>query len=131
MSLIGYRKISLDAKGRAVMPASFRAVLPQKLLICAAFQEKAALIFTEESFDKYSAEARKHWNEDYFAVWNRVTYASMNILHIDEMGRFLLPKTLAEHVTFEREIHLYGMGIFISLFPKEREIEDNPECVLV
>lgn len=131
MSLIGHRVISLDQKGRAVMPASFRAVLPQDLLICQAFQEDGLVIFTEEAFEQYAERSKELMNNDYYAVWHRITYDTLTKIRIDDRGHFLLPKALTEIISFEKEIYMYGHGQCLALYPEEFKIEDNPECVLV
>ena len=122
--LIGEYEISVDAKGRIMMPAALKRQLPpeahDKLVINRGF-EKCLVLYPITEWDRQSAEVNKlnmyvQANRDFA----RYFFRGATELTLDNVNRFLVPKSLLEYAEVEKEAILFAFLDRIELWSKSK-----------
>ncbi len=125
----------LDTKGRLVLPAKFKASLPEvsthELIIQKGFESNLILYPMLEykkihakisALSEFDPEKRK-FKRNFF---KRITQVDL-----DNSGRILLPKSALAHAEIEKEAILIGMGNQIEIWNPQllgdEQIEDPLE----
>ena len=116
----GEHECKLDAKGRLVLPARLKAVLPEaskKSIIIRKGFEPSLIIYSLHEFqniytrisslNEFSSEQRK---------LKRKLFSSISQVDLDSNGRFLLPKGMIQHCNINKDVILVGMGNVIELW---------------
>ena len=116
----GEHECKLDAKGRLVLPARLKAVLPEasrkSIIIRKGFEPNLIIYSLHEfqniytrisSLNEFSSEQRK---------LKRKLFSSISQVDLDSNGRFLLPKGMIQHCNINKDVILIGMGNVIELW---------------
>ena len=116
----GEHECKLDAKGRLVLPARLKAVLPEaskkSIIIRKGFEPNLIIYSLHEfqniytrisSLNEFSSEQRK---------LKRKLFSSISQVDLDSNGRFLLPKGMIQHCNINKDVILVGMGNVIELW---------------
>ncbi|HZF99773.1 MAG TPA: division/cell wall cluster transcriptional repressor MraZ [Chitinophagales bacterium] len=121
--LIGEFEISVDAKGRIMMPAALKRQLPpeahDKLVINRGF-EKCLVLYpiTEWNHQSDKVNALNMYvkeNRDFA----RYFFRGATELTLDNVNRFLVPKSLLEYADVEKEAVLFAFNDRIELWSKK------------
>ena len=128
----GINFINLDAKGRMVMPARYRAQLPvdlkEQLVVTIDTEDKCLLLYP---FPVWEEIEKKIENLPSF---NQVTRRIQRLLighatelEMDDSGRLLLPPLLREYASLDKNIMLVGQGKKFEIWDKKiwTENRDN------
>jgi MraZ protein len=131
--LIGEYEVSIDAKGRILMPAALKRQLPpeahDKLVINRGF-EKCLVIYPLNEWEQISAEVNKlnayvKDNRDFL----RYFFRGATELTLDNVSRFLLPKFLMEYAQVEKEAVLFAYLNRIELWSTKfyhHQLDEEP-----
>ena len=116
----GEHECKLDAKGRLVIPARLKSVLPEaskkSIIIRKGFEPNLIIYSLHEfqniytrisSLNEFSSEQRK---------LKRKLFSSISQVDLDSNGRFLLPKGMIQHCNINKDVILVGMGNVIELW---------------
>ncbi|GIK68802.1 MAG: division/cell wall cluster transcriptional repressor MraZ [Bacteroidetes bacterium] len=133
-NFIGEFDCKLDPKGRLMMPSGLRKQLEpaaqEKFVINRGF-EKCLVLYPKNEWDGISAEVNKlnqfvRKNREFI----RYFYRGATELLLDNTGRLLLPKRLAEYADINKEIVLFAYSNRIEVWDKktyENLLTDEPD----
>ncbi|MBS9523943.1 division/cell wall cluster transcriptional repressor MraZ [Litoribacter alkaliphilus] len=115
----------LDAKGRLVLPAKFKAALPEvqggELILNL---DKSGCVEIHVANDYQRRIGAKISNLDEFdpkaKALRRVLMARVSEVELDSAGRMLVPKNVLVHAGIDREAVLVGVGRYIEMWSPER-----------
>ena len=115
----GINFVNMDAKGRIIMPARYRAEALDRLVVTIDTQDRCLLLY---SFPFWEEIERKI---DSLPSFNQTTRRIQRLLigHATELdmdgnGRILLPSLLREYAGLEKDIMLIGQGKKFELWDK-------------
>jgi len=132
--LIGEFEISVDAKGRIMMPAALKRQLPpeahDKLVINRGF-EKCLVLYPITEWNRQSDKVNAlnmyvKENRDFA----RYFFRGASELTLDNVNRFLVPKSLLEYAEVEKEAVLFAFNDRIELWSKakyEQQMNEAPQ----
>lgn len=114
---------NMDAKGRVALPAPFRKVLPDKVILVKGLHE-ALFVFTEDEFEEwlsgffgeggFDPTDRRHDQID-----TMVRGGSFET-SIDSAGRVNIPKNLCEATHLEKSVTVIGKGNHLEMWDTDR-----------
>ncbi len=114
----------LDAKGRIVLPAKIKSNLPEasgnELMVRTGFEPCLVvypLVEYKKIFSKISG--LNEFNEEYRKLQRNFFRGNMQV-ELDNMGRFLIPKSMLKYGQLEKDVIVVGMGNRVEIW--------NPEC---
>ena len=127
VDLNGSYRFKTDAKGRVSLPAKFRKVLSEDLVVAQSLTEDYLLVFDGQ--DSFNA-----WVDgifaDKFGGYNSTSKEQLLLrsylkgqafdVTIDSAGRILLPAELRSAVGIEREVVIVGNTGFFEVWSEER-----------
>ncbi|NLG10234.1 MAG: division/cell wall cluster transcriptional repressor MraZ [Coriobacteriaceae bacterium] len=119
----GFDQHTLDAKGRVSMPAKYRKVLPENLVVVRSLDDdyRSLSIFTEEAFE--------NWLESLFA--REGGFDSNDLRHVDKMskftdkaqdvevdkaGRINIPANLRDYASLDKDVVIVGANDHIKIW---------------
>ncbi|OUJ72433.1 MULTISPECIES: division/cell wall cluster transcriptional repressor MraZ [Hymenobacter] len=122
--LSGEYECKLDPKGRLVLPAKVKGSLPQEtgnqLVLVRGF-EPCLVLYPSSSWrvihDKVMA--LDEFNEEY-RQFQRNFFRGMTEVELDNIGRFMLPRTMLRYAGIEKEAIIVGMGNRCEIWDPER-----------
>ena len=130
VDLNGSFRFKTDAKGRVSLPAKFRKVLSEDLVVTCALTGDHLLVFDgqhgfnawvdgifADKFGGYNSTSREHLNLRSALKGNAFDVAA------DSAGRILLPADLREKVGIDREVVIVGNTGFFEVWSEERRSE--------
>ena len=123
---------SLDAKGRVILPARFRAHFDTQAYL-SQYLEKCLALWTPDEFEKQMADMEAAQEQGRQARnFARVWAAGSTEVEIDRQGRFAIPSYLREFAGLETAVLVSGALNRIELWrPDEWEQRVRPsESVL-
>lgn len=110
----------LDAKGRIVLPARFKANLPESggnsIAITRGF-EPCLVVYPLTEWQKLLSKVSgmNEFNEEY-RNFQRNFFRGNTEVELDNNGRFLLPKTMLKYAQLDKDAVLVGMGNRIEIW---------------
>ncbi len=122
--LSGEYECKLDPKGRLVLPAKVKANLPEasgnQLVLVRGF-EPCLVLYPRESWrvihDKVMA--LDEFNEEY-RQFQRNFFRGMTEVELDNIGRFMLPRTMLRYSGIEKEAIIVGLGNRCEIWEPEK-----------
>ncbi len=115
---------TIDSKGRISIPSKFREILIKKYddrLVITNFDRCLVAFPYEEWFNLVEQKVTS------FSLVRKETRAFLRFFYssaidcsIDKHGRLLIPQTLRDYATLQKDIVLVGEGRFMEIFAKER-----------
>ena len=125
--LMGEYAHSVDAKGRVIFPADFRAEVGETFIATKGL-DNCLFLYSNEEWELLSgklkalpmakAEAR---------AFARFFFSSARKMECDKQGRFLVPATLRAYAGLQKEVVLIGVSSRIELWGKEEWLKYNEE----
>ncbi len=119
----GEFECKIDAKYRTVLPARLKACLPENensSIVVTRSQEPCLTIFPTSvwdgifqkviTLDKFSEEAKR---------FQRTFLRGATTIDLDNQGRFIVPKLMANYAQIENEFLMVGIGERIELWKPE------------
>jgi MraZ protein len=130
VDLNGSFRFKTDAKGRVSLPAKFRKVLSEDLVVTCALTGEYLMVFDgQESFnawveqlfidrfDGYKSTSVEHQKLRSYLKGNAFD------VQADSAGRILLPADLRERVGIDREVVIVGNTGFFEVWSEDRRNE--------
>lgn len=114
VDLFGEFRFKVDAKGRLALPAKFRKVLPNELIVSRELQDECLYVFTSDTFNEwveqlfedrfggYNASDRRH------VLMRSKLKSRADEVEIDSSGRIMLKPELRDAAAIEREVVVVG-----------------------
>jgi MraZ protein len=104
----------LDAKGRLVLPAKIKSNLPEssgnEIVIRRGF-EPCLVIYPLVEFKKiYTKIAGLNEFNQQYRLLQRTFFRGNTQVELDNMGRFLIPKTMQKFAQLEKDVIVVGLG---------------------
>lgn len=113
---IGQYQTRIDAKGRAALPAKFRRILGEKIIITAGY-EKSLMIVAYKDWQKVVGQVT---NQGLTIGPSRATdrflLGGAFAAKPDKLGRFLIPKALRDYASIEWDAVFVGVGNRVELW---------------
>ena len=106
--LLGEFEVTLDAKGRFMLPVGFKRQLPeaqaQRFVLSRGF-EACLTLYTEAQWEKVAAVVQRlnDFNPK-SRLFKRVFLNGATFVEPDAAGRLLLPKTMLEHAKLSKDL---------------------------
>lgn len=127
VDLNGTYRFKLDTKGRVSLPAKFRKVLPEDLVVAVSLTGEFLMVFdSQESFnewvdgviiDKYG-EFRRN-NREHMLAKSYLKGSAFDV-QCDSAGRILLPADVRDKVGIKRDVAIVGNTGFFEVWDDER-----------
>lgn len=124
-SFIGDYGCKVDAKGRVMLPSSFKKQLPasaqDKFVIKKDIYEDCLVLFPMDEWERQNELIRASTNP-YNKEHNRFIrgfYKGTAEVELDASNRFLVPRRLLEEAHIDREVILAGQDGKIEIWSKE------------
>jgi MraZ protein len=122
-SLLGEYEVSMDAKGRFLVPAGFRKQLPEggdNSFIISRGLDNIVTLYTPDAWDLYLSKLSK-LNEFNPKVVHllRVLRGGASQVELDSAGRLLIPKPLQEFAGLKKELVFSTQGSKVEIWDKD------------
>jgi MraZ protein len=116
----GAAKVTLDVKGRMVLPTRVReqlAKLPEQQLVATVDRDRCVMIYPLDEWQRLQQELLGLANLNSEARWlQRVMVGYATDLDLDGHGRVLIPGELREFTGLQRDALLIGQGNHLELW---------------
>ncbi len=107
---------NLDKKGRVSIPSRLREELGESFMICRAIDGKRCLcIYSLEQWAKFDEKIQALPNTKASTV-KRFLYAGASLLEPDAQGRVLIPQSLRDYCSLEKEVFILGVSNYIEIW---------------
>ncbi len=117
---------TLDAKSRLTVPARYRAVLANGVVLAMPVDQKPCVgVWLPEAYESYTARALADLPplSSRLAELERFFYGSSQDADLDAAGRIMIPSFLAEYASLQREVVVVGTGERLELWERSRWAE--------
>mgnify|MGYP001627422999 CR=1 FL=1 len=107
-NLLGEYEVTLDTKGRIMLPVGFKRQLSEKesvrFVLSRGF-EKCLTLYTESQWEKVSTVVKRLNDFSQKArMFKRVFLNGATFVELDAAGRLLLPKSMLEHAGIRKDV---------------------------
>jgi len=123
-SLLGEYDCKLDAKGRLMLPAALKKQLGEAVALGFVINrdifEKCLVVYPVDEWNKIAARLEKlnpFVQKD--KLFKRRFNNGATPVELDDQGRVLLPKSLSEFASLDKELKVVGNGDTIEIWSKE------------
>ncbi len=122
----GEYECRMDTKGRLLFPARLRAKLPEcsrNEIVLSQGMEPCLVVYSKEEYQKVfeKVSALNRFNTEHRMLMRNFFRGSLEI-ELDNMGRFLIPKRMAQHAKLEKDTLIVGTGDVLEIWsPEEYE----------
>jgi MraZ protein len=116
---------SIDAKGRTSLPASFRRALPAagdlRLIMTKSLRDPCLDVWPMAAWEVLEGKVAQFnkWDRDIVLFRRRYLSAAVET-EIDAHGRVLIPQSMREFASFEKEVLWAGVGDRMELWSRDR-----------
>lgn len=122
-SFLGEYEVAVDAKGRFLLPSGFRKQLPEEAAVRFVINrgfENCLTMFTVDSWNVLAEKVNKlnDFNPK-VREFKRLFMNGANFVDVDNAGRILLPKPLAEYAAIKKDMVFSAQGNKIELWDKD------------
>lgn len=117
---------TLDAKSRLTVPARYRAVLADGVVLAMPVDQKPCVsVWLPGAYERYTERALADLPplSPRLAELERFFYGSSHDAELDAAGRIMIPSFLAEHASLRREVVVVGAGDRLELWERSRWAE--------
>jgi MraZ protein len=121
----GHFEHAIDAKGRTSLPARFRDVLaatgdPRIILTQSPF-DPCLHLFPMKAWEEIEAKIAAQPQFDAHVIRLRRLYISAAVeCEVDKQGRVLVPNSLRDHASLQKDVLWAGMGTMVELWSREK-----------
>lgn len=127
MRFLGNIEAKADAKGRAFLPSVFRKVLQSfgdgNLVLRKDVFQPCLVLYPESVWNNQMDSLRSHlsrWNAVHQQIFRQFV-SDVEILNLDNNGRFLIPKRYLKMTGIGQNVKFIGMGDTIEIWPNDDE----------
>lgn len=123
LNLLGEYEISLDSKGRFLLPSSFRKQLPEgegeRFVLNRGF-ENCLTLYPLETWNTIAAQVDGLSDfKPKVREFKRLFRNGASFVDVDSAGRVLVPKMLLEHAGIKKEMVFTAQGNKVELWDKD------------
>lgn len=113
---------TIDPKGRATIPVSYREALGDKFTVGLNSDLSALALYPVDQWQKIADEMERIPSVDARAMrYKRLILGfSFPESALDGQGRVLLPQTLRQKVGVDKSIRFVGVGPYLEIWPEEK-----------
>ncbi len=116
--LMGEYVHSIDAKGRVILPADFRAELSESFIITKGL-DNCLFLYDQTEWGKLSDKLKQlPLAKPEARAFVRFFFSGARMLECDRQGRFLVPGNLRSYAALEKEVVLIGVSNRIEVWSK-------------
>ena len=108
----------MDAKGRVFVPSRFREGLGESFVLCRAFFKPCLWAFSAEAFDDLAGKMDFSMLDEQAQDVERVFYAGACDAEVDKAGRVLIPQSLRDYASLDKEIVITGSRNRVEIWDK-------------
>lgn len=121
---VGSYSISMDNKGRVIVPLEYREQFGDKV-VCTNGPDECLQLYTMESFQKLADKimALPDMKSPQIRELKRFLFANTNYCDIDKQGRILIPKAQREYAKLKSSVKFIAMGTKIELWAEDEYVE--------
>jgi MraZ protein len=119
--LTGEYKVSIDEKGRLIVPSRLRTEIPGNTLILTRGVDECLWLFLPEDWQKISQslmQAASPFQNKARLLQRRIIAPSQEI-ELDKLGRVNIPSTLVESAGLQKECLILGLMKYIEIWDVE------------
>ena len=118
---------SIDAKGRVILPADFRTELGDTFIVTKGL-DGCLFIYAQSEWEQLSEKLRQlPLAKTEARAFVRFFFAGARQVELDKQGRFLIPATLRQHASLQKDVVLIGVSTRIEVWSKEEWLKYNDE----
>lgn len=118
--LSGEYSHNLDAKGRVIMPSKLREDLGDNFYVTKGF-EGCLAVYSQEEFEKLgNAIQSLPGNMREVRRLQRLIITGAHLCEADKQGRFVIPPTLREFASLDKELVIVGNGDHAEIWDSAR-----------
>lgn len=111
--------VTIDTKGRMVIPAKFREELGENFILMRGF-DLCVNIYPAERFEKLKESfVQMKTSDESYRIMSRRLLGSVQEAEFDAQGRLSISQPLREFAKFKKDIHVLGTGDHIELWDKD------------
>ena len=130
MRFLGNSEAKTDAKGRVFLPAVFRKQLHSAAEECLIMRkdtyQSCLVLYPESAWNEQMNELRvrlNRWDPKHQMIFRQFV-SDVEIITLDNNGRFLISKRYLKLAGIEQEVRFIGLGDTIEIWSKE--VADRP-----
>jgi len=121
----GHFEHAIDAKGRTSLPARFRDVLAAtgdaRLVLTPSPFDPCLHLFPMKAWEEFEAKIAALPQFEPNVIKLRRLYLSAAVeCEVDKQGRVLVPNSLRDHATLQKDVLWAGMGAMVELWACEK-----------
>lgn len=121
--LIGQYTTKISKKGRLALPAKFKKILGNQIIITAGY-EKSLMIISKDSFQRVLGQiTNRPLTLKPARATDRFLLGSAFDLNLDLQGRFIIPKNLRVYAGLKLQVIFLGIGNRVELWSQENWLE--------
>lgn len=117
--LIGQQIGKLGPKNRIAVPVKFRGELGKKLIVSYGFEKCLILLSVKGFGDMVKQALSGPITEKKVREQTRVLLAGAEAMTLDEFGRFVLPKHLAEYAKISDKVLFVGLMRWVEIWDQK------------
>jgi MraZ protein len=129
----GHFEHAIDAKGRTSLPARFRDVLTPgdlRLVLTPALGDSCLDVYPMRAWEELEQKlARLNEFEADVILFRRLYVSAAVECELDKQGRVLVPPTMRDHASLQKDVLWAGMGQKAELWSVERWSENQRKSV--
>ena len=109
---------TIDAKGRVILPADFRAELGEHFVITKGL-DNCLFVYTQAEWERLSEKLRQlPLSKPEARAFVRFFFSGARTSECDKQGRFLVPPNLRSYAALEKDVVLIGVSNRIEVWAK-------------
>ena len=117
--LIGEYTLSLDPKGRVIMPAKFREDIGSHFYVTIG-TDKCLRAYPYEEWNRYKQTIEALPESDPKArLYKRAIFSNSNECEVDKQGRILLASNLKSYANLDKDVVIIGQSSYIEIWSAE------------
>lgn len=113
--ILGQYRFKVGAKNRIALPKKFRDVLGEELVITCGF-EKSLIVADKNVWETLLTEEERSFLSPEARDITRFLLGGATEIELDEQGRFILPKYLAEFAGITHEVVYLGVATHVEIW---------------
>lgn len=131
IKFIGKYEAKVDDKGRLVLPAAFKSIMPadepMRFVIKKDIFENCLEMYTYSEWERQSEEVKSRldfFRKEHAMFWRKYMSDRALVQPDPKIGRFIIPKELLERIGVNKDVVFSGNDHKIEIWAKEK-FEDS------
>lgn len=116
---MGEHQHSIDGKGRVIIPARFREELGDKFIVTRGL-DSCLFVYPQEEWDKLEKKLKGlSFTKADARAFTRFLFSGAVECEADKQGRALIPQSLREHASLDKEVIVIGVSTRVEIWSRE------------